>query len=167
MKARYGLFLAASLSLTAPMTSVFANDHGDEHRAAELRVEHPWSRPTPPGTPVGVGYLTLHNTSDQTVTLTGADSPRAGHVSIHQTVMQEGVMLMQPLPDGLELAPGAKQVFKPHGHHLMLEQLNQPLVKGERVPVTLQFGDGSSLELKLQVRSLDAAEPMDHSGMKH
>ena len=54
-----------------------------------------------------------------------------------------------------------------HGHHMMLEQLNKPLAEGERVPVTLQFRGGQTLQVELQVRSLDAAEPMDHSGMKH
>jgi copper(I)-binding protein len=132
-----------------------------------MRAENPWSRPTPPGTPVGVGYLTLHNDGDQTMILTGAESPRAGHVSIHQTVMKDGVMRMQPLPDGLEMEPGATQVFQPHGHHLMLEQLHKPLVEGERVPVMLQFRGGQTLQVELKVRSLDAAEPMDHSGMKH
>ncbi|MBC7191060.1 copper chaperone PCu(A)C [Marinobacter sp.] len=150
--------------LVTPMAMVQAEEH---NHAGDIRVDNPWSRPTPPGTPVGVGYLTLHNTGDQTVTLTGADSPRAGHVSIHQTVMQNGVMRMQPLAEGLALASGATQVFKPHGHHLMLEQLNKPLLEGEQVPVTLQFGDGSTRVLQLQVRSLDAPEPMDHSGTEH
>ena len=159
--------LAFALLLIAPLAMVQAEDHGHGHHAGDIRVDNPWSRPTPPGTPVGVGYLTLRNTGDQKITLIGADSPRAGHVSIHRTVMQEGVMRMQPLADGLEIAPGGQQVFKPHGHHLMLEQLNKPLAEGERVPVTLQFRGGQTLQVELQVRSLDAAEPMDHSGMKH
>jgi copper(I)-binding protein len=159
--------LAFALLLIAPLAMVQAEDHSHGHHAGDIRVENPWSRPTPPGTPVGVGYLTLHNGGDQPLILSGAESPRAGHVSIHQTVMEEGVMRMQPLADGLEVAPGARQVFKPHGHHLMLEQLNKPLVEGEQIPVTLQFRGGQTLHVKLQVRSLDAAEPMDHSGMQH
>lgn len=165
MKTSYRIL--AFLWLLATPLVVQAEQHSHVYHAGDIRAENPWSRPTPPGTPVAVGYLTLHNTGDQAIALIGAESPRAGHVSIHRTVMQDGVMRMQPLAEGLELAPGAKQVFKPHGYHLMLEQLSKPLVEGERVPVKLQFGDGSTLMLQLQVRSLDTPEPMDHSGMAH
>jgi copper(I)-binding protein len=135
-----------------------------EYQQGDVAIEHPWSRPTPPGTPVGVGYMTIHNHGDQSVTLVAGETPVAGQVSIHETVMHDGLMKMQPLPDGLSVSAGETVVLKPHSFHLMLEQLKRPLAEGEEVPLTLQFEGMEPMEIILQVQQMDAMpSKMDHS----
>ncbi|MBE0487407.1 copper chaperone PCu(A)C [Marinobacter sp.] len=166
---------AALLSSALFCMPAMAGDHGHHHHhhpghsqgQNSIQVNQPWSRPTPPGTPVGVGYLVITNSGDQDVTLIAAESPRAGRVSIHETRMHQGMMRMQPLKDGLTVPAGGSVELKPHSYHLMLEQLAQPLVEGEAIPVRLDFDVAEAMDIELKVRSLDNDTAIDHSGMHH
>ncbi|MFC4261024.1 copper chaperone PCu(A)C [Marinobacter lacisalsi] len=149
-----------SLGLLVVATPTLAQDyqHGD------LTISHPWSRPTPPGTPVGVGYMTISNRGDAAVTLVAGQTPLAARVSIHETTMQDGLMKMRPLKDGLTVAAGETVTLKPHSYHLMLEQLERPLMEGDEVPLTLTFEELDPIAIKLHVEQPGAAPAMDHSG---
>jgi len=155
------LFAAAMIALTP----IWAAAH--EFVTEAVHIDHPWSRPTPPGTPMGVGYLVIKNTSDADITLVGAQTPRAASVSIHESMMHDGMMSMQPLNDGLTIPAGEAVELKPHGYHLMLEKLNGPLQEGESIPLTLQFDGAEALEGELTVEPLDGGsmkKEMNHSG---
>ncbi|MDX1754537.1 MAG: copper chaperone PCu(A)C [Marinobacter sp.] len=163
------------LSVTGLVIPVLAGAH--EYPAGQLHIDHPWTRPTPPGAMMGAGYMTIRNDGDDPVTLVAAQSPRAGHVSIHHSRMQDGVMRMDALPEGLTIPAGEQVELKPHSYHLMLEQLQGQLVEGERVPLTLTFEGAPEVEVELAVDPLDASSPamgkgnmgqaMDHGGMDH
>ncbi|SFR55168.1 hypothetical protein SAMN04488073_2720 [Marinobacter gudaonensis] len=147
-----------------------------DYRQGILSIDHPWSRPTPPGTSMGVGYMAISNTGDTTVTLVGARSTRAAHVSIHESRTQDGVMRMERLSAGLEIPAGETVTLKPHGYHLMLEKLTRPLQEGESIPLTLEFEGADDIAVELKVESLDGpampakdgdmqgGKEMDHSG---
>ncbi|MBW0148949.1 copper chaperone PCu(A)C [Marinobacter sp. CAU 1620] len=131
-----------------------------DYTQSDLKIDHPWSRPTPPGGPMGVGYLTITNTGDSEVTLTGAQTPRAGNVSIHESSMNNGMMSMKPMKQGLTIPAGKTVELKPHSYHLMLEKLREPLAEGERIPLALEFNDGQTVQVELTV------EPLGYGGMK-
>lgn len=162
--------LLASATLCIPVMAA-SHDHHSHHGHGQpqgpIQIDRPWSRPTPPGTPMGVGYMEITNSGDQDITLVAADSPRAGHVSIHESLMHNGMMRMQPLKDGLAIPAGGTVELKPHSYHLMLEQLPQPLVEGEKIPVRLDFDGAEAMDIELKVRPLDGSMTMDHSGMHH
>ncbi|MDO6441035.1 MULTISPECIES: copper chaperone PCu(A)C [unclassified Marinobacter] len=153
---------------SALIVSVFANvAMAHEYSHGNIAIDHPWSRPTPPGTPMGVGYMVIENHGDRDITLVSASTPRAGHVSIHETQMRDGVMRMQPLKSGLVIPAGKAVELKPHSYHLMLEKLPKPLKEGENIPVTLEFEGADAIEVELTVESLDSdmkKPEMDHSG---
>jgi copper(I)-binding protein len=147
-----------------------------DYHQGDLHIDQPWSRPTPPGTGMGVGYLTITNNGSQAVTLVGAASPRAERVTIHETTEQDGMMGMQLLEGGLSIPAGAAVELKPHSYHLMLEQLRQPLKEGESIPLELDFEGAEDITVELKVESLDSDMTDDHtshgnganhSGMKH
>lgn len=149
-----------AIGLTAISLPALAGDF----QLGDIAIDHAWSRPTPPGTPVGVGYMTIHNHGDQPVTLVAGETPAAEQVSIHETRMQDGLMKMQPMPDGLTVPAGESVVLKPHSYHLMLERLERPLAEGDEVPLTLQFEGMDAMEIILDVRSMDAMPAQtDHS----
>ena len=147
-------------------TPVLAADDGNSYMRSNVQIDNPWSRPTPPGTPMGVGYLAITNNGDEDIALVAAQSPRAGHVSIHETSVHEGVMRMQPVKGGLAIPAGETVELKPRSYHLMLEQLAEPLVEGERIPLRLDFDGAEDVDVELRVQSLDGMT-MDHSNMKH
>jgi len=136
-------------------------------RAADVHVMEAWSRATPPGTTVGVGYLVLHNAGSQPLRLTGASSPRAAAVEMHETrVDAKGLSTMRPVKD-VTIAPGTAVRFEAGGKHLMLVGLESPLVAGERVPLTLTFAGEPPLSLELDVRPLGAVAPAPHDDHAH
>lgn len=158
--------IAMTLAVSGLMTPMLASAH--DYTEGALWVDHPWSRPTPPGVTVGVGYMSIDNRGDADVTLVAAETPKAGQVSIHQSRMDNGVMRMEPMPQGLVIPAGTTVELKPHGYHLMLEQLHGPLVEGERVPLTLEFDNMPAMSVELAVEPLDGGDmPMDHSQMDH
>ncbi|MGF2686143.1 copper chaperone PCu(A)C [Marinobacter sp. DUT-3] len=156
------LLLAASTLITTP---AMAHDY----TRGDVTIDHPWSRPTPPGTPMGVGYMAITNNGDSDITFTRADTPRAGNVSIHESTMTDGVMSMRPLDDGLIIPAGETVELKPHGYHLMLEKLKGPLKEGESIPLTVNFDGAEAMDVELNVESLDSAtapEKKDKMGMQ-
>lgn len=161
--------LVMAAGMAAPVVLAASHDHhSHSHQSHSVQIDHPWSRPTPPGSSMGVGYMTITNHNDQAITLVGAETPRAGHISIHETTMHEGVMRMQTIEGGLVIPAGETVELKPHSYHLMLERLPEPLVEGEKIPVTLDFDGAEDQHIELTVRPLDGAPAMNgHSGMEH
>jgi len=161
MKFCLSVFVLA-LALIAPTAIAHDYSHGP------VKVDHPWSRPTPPGTPMGVGYMSISNDGSSDITLVGAITPRAGSVSIHETSMRDGVMRMAPVKGGLAIPAGTTVELKPHSFHLMLEKLKGPLREGESIPLTLSFEGAEDMQVELTVEPLDGpmGKPgkMDHSG---
>lgn len=126
--------------------------------ASGISVVEPWSRATPPGSKIGVGYLTIHNTSDSADQLTGAASPVANRVEMHTMSMTNGVMKMRPVK-AVEVPAGGSVTFGPGGYHLMLMGLKHPLKTGETVPITLKFAHAGKLSVDAQVGSIGATTP--------
>jgi copper(I)-binding protein len=165
--ARHVSTVAVVAAVASCVPLMAAADTAPTAYASGVMAQHGWSRPTPPGAAVGVGYMVIHNHTDAAVRLTGATSEVAAGVSIHKTIADNGMMRMQPLPDGLSIDSGQSVEFKPLSYHLMLEGLKQPLKVGQKIPVTLNFERIPAQNAVLDVRSLDAAGgddvEMDHS----
>ena len=127
---------------------------GLQAASAAVEISDGWTRATPPGTKVAVGYFTLRNAGKLRRELLKITSPVSQAISIHQTsVDANGVSRMWPVGK-LELAPGETLRFEPVGRHLMLEGLSTALVAGTRVPVTLVFQDEAPVTVQLVVRPL-------------
>jgi hypothetical protein len=125
---------------------------------AQVSVERPWSRATPPGAKIGVGFLQLRNAGAAPVRVVGASSPVAGRVEMHVTMREGDVMKMRQV-QSFEVPPGETFELKPGGAHLMLVDLKRPLAKGERVPLTLELEKGSALQVELRVAEMGARRP--------
>jgi hypothetical protein len=137
------------------------------YRAGAVEVVDPWTRPAAAGQ-TGVGYMVIKNAGKTPVVLTGAQTPLAPKVTLHQTNMANGVMRMAPVVGGLTIAPGASAALAPAGYHLMIEGLAKPLTAGQTAPLTLLFADGRKMRVDLSVQTSAAPGGMGSmSGMKH
>lgn len=138
--------------------------------ATAITVAHAYSHPTAaPGVPA-VGFLTLTNAGPKADRLLSVISPLAGRVEIHQSKMENGVMQMRAVTQGVALPPGKSVAFAPGGLHLMLFALRAPLAEGERVPVTLLFEHAAAVTTTLAVAPRAPASPEpaeDHSQHQH
>lgn len=137
------------LVLAAALLSSFAA------QALDVHVMQAWSRATPPGTDVGVGYLTLHNGGDKPAKLVSVTSPRASAVELHESSIANGLSQMRPVTE-LVVPAGGMVRFEPNGKHLMLVGLKGPLQAGERVPLSFTFEGEPPMQAELVVRPLGA-----------
>ena len=132
---------------------------GPAHAAGPISIENPWTRATAAAQTVGGGFMTIVNTGKADDRLVSASSPAAAEVQIHDMKMDEGVMRMRQLADGLAVPAGARVELKPRSLHLMFMQLKAPLVAGQTVPVTLQFEKAGSVAVKFRVEAMGASAP--------
>ncbi|MGV3591216.1 MAG: copper chaperone PCu(A)C [Gammaproteobacteria bacterium] len=120
---------------------------------AELVVDDAWVRGLPPGVANTAAYMTLRNTGNEDVVLTGATSPIAGSVQLHDT-MDHGGMLHMAHVESLTVPAGGEVKLASGGLHLMLMELTAMPAPDSNVELTLQFSDGTSQALVLPVRSV-------------
>lgn len=135
-------------------------DAGDTtFKLGDLTVTSPWTRATPGGAKIAGGYLKITNNGSSADRFIGAKTSAADHVEIHEMSMNDGVMRMRPLPNGLEIKPGETVELKSGGYHLMFMDLRQPLKQGETFKATLQFEKAGALEVNFSVNALGANAP--------
>ncbi len=120
-----------------------------------LIVAGAWLRQPPPGVDAAAAYLTLANEGRAAVRLTGASSPMARSVTLHESMETGGVSRMRPITS-LNLPAGGHVEFKPGGRHIMLQGLAHPLHPGDHVPLVLLFADGTRLSAMALVVALTA-----------
>jgi copper(I)-binding protein len=122
--------------------------------AKPLVVQDAWVRATP-GADIAAAYMTLRNAGATPITVTGVESPIAGHAMIHETKVEGGQSKMRP-HEQLAIAPGATVKLQPGGLHVMMHDLKQPLTVGAKVPLVIQLSGGGTVEATATVRPLTA-----------
>jgi hypothetical protein len=125
---------------------------------AQVSVEQPWSRATPPGSKIGVGFMQLKNAGAAAERVVGVTSPLAGRVEMHVTTREGDVMRMRQV-ESFDVPAGGSFDLKPGGAHLMLVDLHRPFKQGEKVPLTLKLEKGGELKVELTVEALGARRP--------
>lgn len=88
---------------------------------------------------VSAAYMTIENPGGSTVRLVGAATLAAGLVEIHEVTMENDVMRMRPLENGLDIPAGESIELKPGSYHIMLMNLTRDFVPGEAISLTLTF----------------------------
>jgi len=96
------------------------------------------------------GYFVLGNQSSHPITLRGASCPEFAMVMMHRSVRENGMDRMVGVKS-LKVAPGKAVRFAPGGYHLMLMHRRHSMHKGDMVPITLHFADGSERRVEFRV----------------
>jgi periplasmic copper chaperone A len=135
--------ILAAFSLAACGAPQAPQTHG-------LLVEAGWASPTPGGVNVSAGYLTIVNDSDTADQLTGASSPRASNVSLHEMSMDGPVMQMRDVAQ-IDVPAHDRVTLAPSGMHLMFNGVTTPFGEGEHIPVQLTFAHAGAVSVDLPV----------------
>ncbi len=154
----FTLALAATLMLAAPALAAGRVTVGD------LEISGAWTRATPPGAPTAGGYLTIANKGSAADTLTAVSTPLAKSSALHQMSMQNGVMSMRALGDGIAIPAGGSVTLAPDGLHIMFVTLKHSLKAGGTLPVTLTFAKAGSVTVDLPVLPLGSSGPAPAMG---
>jgi copper(I)-binding protein len=105
-----------------------------------------------PGQPVGGGFLTIANKGGADDRLVSVSvSTGAKRVELHEMSMDNDIMTMRKLADGLPLPAGQIVEMKPGGLHMMLMGVAAPYKAGDMVRATLTFEKAGTVEIDIPV----------------
>ncbi len=161
---------------SAPGTVILAassgasTDHSSmkqpSYAVGDLVITNVRAGATVPKAPVAGGYMMIKNNGSTSDFLVGGQAAFAGEVQIHEMKMQDDVMKMRELADGLEIPAGGEVMLKPGGYHVMFMKLTEPLAEGESRKATLTFKNAGSVEVEFSVKSRKHlnAHGGEHSG---
>lgn len=122
--------------------------------ADNVVVNDPYVRAVPPVMSTTAAFMQLQSGNAGEHFLVAASTPAAGVVELHMHTMDDGVMRMRRIPH-IHLPPNKTVALEPGGLHIMLFDLKAPLRPGDKIPITLQFDDGSSRQVSAVVRPVD------------
>ena len=120
------------------------NDHGDH---GDLSM--------------GAAYMTITNNGADSDRLVSITTDAAQVVEIHEVKMDNNVMQMSPLHDGLEIPAGEDVSLEPGGYHVMLIGLTKSLIAGEEYEMTLTFEHAGDVTVTVPILR---TEPKDNEG---
>src|SRR3981081_2273931 len=92
----------------------------EEVKAVDLDSAQACIRATPGVAKGACGYLTIDNKGSTPDRLIGGSADVADKVQVHEMAMNNGVMTMRPLDEGLMIEPGKTVKLAPGGSHLTL-----------------------------------------------
>jgi len=153
-------FIAAAVALAVLAWPAFAHDY----TLGALKITHPWSRATPKGAETGGGYLAITNSGTAPDRLIGGSTAVSKGFELHEMSVDNGVMKMRLLPNGVEIKPGETVTFKPSGLHIMFTGLKAQLTKGEHVDATLRFEKAGEVKVFFLVGTIGQTAPGGKGG---
>jgi copper(I)-binding protein len=130
-----------------------------EPEPGKLTVVDVRARPAPLEGGNGAAYLTVLNGLETPVRLLSAAGEAAAAVELHETIDDNGVMKMEPHPEGFEIPAGGVLELKPGGKHVMLLGLVKPLAVGDSLDLTLNFEGSDAITLTVPVVDMQMAMP--------
>lgn len=148
-----------SIAALAALTMMIGGADAALAGAEDMVVDGAWSRASIGTSRPGVAYMTIRNTGDEPVTLTGLRTEIAMMPEVHRTATNEqGIASMVPA-DEIVIAPGESVALEPGGLHAMLMHLRSPMTEGESFPLTLLFSDGGEVTVEVPIRGMAARGP--------
>ncbi len=170
---------AHDLKSPAPTVTVTMADAADPHaghgghmaaaegaaKLGDLEISGGSVKAMLPGAKVGGGFLTIKNGGAGEDRLVAVESAAAARVEIHEMKMENDVMRMRKLDDGVALPAGETVELKAGGLHLMFMDVKTPFKEGDAVPVTLTFEKAGKVDATFPVGSAKGGEAA--GGQKH
>lgn len=126
---------------------------------AAVTVSDPWVKAIDGATDMGMtaAFGTLHNSSDQELTVVSATNTVTDHTELHEMVMVDGAMVMRAIAGGITIPAGGSTTLEPGGLHVMIMDAQQPISPGQEVGVTLTLSDGSTVAFQALAKEFAGA----------
>jgi copper(I)-binding protein len=164
--------LAVSVLTLTGCTATPAPQPQDSEPAGDVvTIEDAWVKAAPDGMSAAFGML--ENSGDHDVTVVSVDSDTASMIELHETVENEaGEMVMREIEGGFVIPARSELALAPGANHIMLMDLQAPLLAGDETTFTLRFSDDSTYEFTAPVKDYSGAnenydESDESEGMHH
>ena len=129
---------------------------GDEDSTG-LEFTDMWVKAADEG--MSAAFGTIVNTTDSDVTIVSGTSAASTIIELHETVEDEtGTMVMRQKDGGFVIPAGGEYVLEPGANHLMLMDLQTPILAGDEVKFSLHLADGSSVEFSAPAKDYTGAD---------
>ncbi|MBD7995606.1 copper chaperone PCu(A)C [Arthrobacter sp. Sa2CUA1] len=126
-------------------------------QAQSLTITGAWAKAADAGGMTGV-FGTLKNGGAEDLTVVAASSPAAASVELHETAAgADGAMTMQEIDGGFIIPAGGEYLLEPGASHLMLMGLEDGLLAGDTLPITLELADGSTTGIEVIAKDFAGA----------
>lgn len=154
---RYLKYLSLILIVLLASFTVMAQDEAESCELSYLF--NAWARPANEATPNSAIYGQLIHIGDMSDTLISASTNVAKAVELHEMVVGEGdVMQMRPVEGGFMVSLNSFLELAPGGYHIMLIGLNQELIAGEEIELTLNFEQAGEVHLIVPIKDMTAID---------
>lgn len=127
------------------------------HASSKIDIQNPFIKAPPSGAKTAAAFMTIENKGSDDDRLISATSLAADKTQLHTMTMNEGVMQMRELKDGVEIKAGQSILLESGGNHIMLIGLRQILKAGGAVTLVLQFEKAGEVPVTVQILPLGAA----------
>lgn len=135
-----------------------------DYNAGEIKIDHPWARPTIGNVKNAAAYFVLDNKGDAGDRLVGVKTDIAARAEIHETVVKDGYAKMAPVAGGIAVAGKSVVKLEPRGKHIMLFGVKQKLEEGNSFPLTLKFEKAGDVAVVVKIENPKGADKaVDHS----
>jgi len=103
---------------------------------------------------IGAVRLSIENQSENDIKLLSmsVDCSVASEAQLHQTLMQDEIMLTREAEDGFEIPSGSSLKFSLGGKHIMLVGLEKSLSTGEKFVLSLIFENNKVMRVSIEVK---------------
>lgn len=127
----------------------------------DVVIEDAWSRASIGTSRPGVAYMTLRNAGAEPVVVTGLRTDLAMMPMIHATSTDaQGVTRMLHM-EAVEIPAGETVALEPGGLHVMLMDLQRPMVEGESYTLAVIFADRTEATVEVPILGMAARGPAD------
>ena len=148
------MFTRIFIFFTLCLFGLTGNTFSSELTVGSLTISKPTLRATPPSAKVGAGYLLITNNGGEDDMLIGLNSSFSKMAQIHSMKIEDGVMKMERIEDGIAIPAGTTITLKPGGNHLMFMGIQEPFIAGQNQKITLTFEKAGTVEVDFAVRSI-------------
>ena len=146
-KIKLEIFIAVFVILTTDLAA-------HEYKIGNLKILHPYIIETPPGAKIAGGYMRIVNTGNQTDHLSLVTVDFAKVAEIHEMKIENDVIKMRKIKDGLEIPAKDFTELKHKGYHIMFMNLLKPMIMGETHEGTLYFEKTGNVKVIFNIEKM-------------
>ena len=126
-----------------------------DYYLGKLTIDHPYITKPIPGSLSAVGYMKIQNKGDNADYLIKIESLFSSKNQVHEMIMDNNIMKMRYLQNGLELPSGKEIILKRDGYHIMFMGLKKELIYGEKEKVILYFKNTGKIIVQFEIKNMN------------